>query len=424
MRNLVWVDDFIKSIKRYVFLREEDNAMIIIPNQVYSLNKTGFKILKFLLSGGRIKNMEKSLDERKKEDLFYFFCDLRALLTGCLRENEKRKAVEHIEYREDFFIYPVISELALTYKCNLNCKFCYAGSQNTLKELNTEEMKEILKKIRNQAKVPFVSFTGGEPLLRKDIFELISYAEKIDLRTNLITNGTLINKRLAEKLKKAGLESAQVSLEGPEKVHDELTGIKGSFEKTIKGIENLKEHGIRIHTNTTLNRVNIPHVFELINIIKSLGLDKFSMNLVIPCGSADKYKDIWVKYSEIGEVIKKIKDYSNKKGLKFIWYSPLPFCVFNPVKESLGGKGCAALKGLLSIDPEGNIIPCSSFYEPVGNLLKENFEKIWFSPKSGFYRKREFADEECKKCELFEKCTGACILYFRKIGYGEIKKRI
>jgi len=424
LRNLLWIDEFIRSIKRYMFLREEDNVMIIIPNQVYSLNKTGFKILKFLLSGGKINEIEKFVDDKKKKELFYFFCDLRAILTGCLKENEKRETINYLEYNEDFFRYPVISEFAVNYRCNLNCKFCYAGSQNKDKELNTKDIEKILEKIRYQAKVPFVSFTGGEPLLRKDIFELISFAQKIDLKTNLITNGTLINEKIARKLRNSGLESAQVSLEGPESIHDTLTGVKGSFQKTITGIKNLKREGIRVHTNTTLNKVNIPHVFELIDIIKSIGLDKFSMNLVIPCGSADKNKDIWVKYSEIGKVIKKVKNYSNNKGLKFIWYSPLPFCIFNPVKQGLGGKGCAALKGLLSVDPEGNIIPCSSFYEPVGNLLEQDFESIWFSSKAEFYRKRKFAGSECKKCELFEKCTGACILYFRKMGYEEIKKRI
>jgi len=424
LRNLLWIDEFIRSIKNYIFLRKEDNVMIIIPNQVYSLNKTGFKVLEFLFSGGKIRDIEKFIDDKKKEELFYFFCDLRAILTGCLKENEKRKTINYLEYSEDFFRYPVISEVAVNYRCNLNCKFCYAGSQNKDKGLSTKDIKKILKKIRYQAKVPFVSFTGGEPLLRKDIFELISFAQKIDLKTNLITNGTLITVEVAEKLKRAGLESAQVSLEGPEKVHNEITGVRGAFEKTIRGIKELKEKGIRVHTNTTLNKMNIPYVFELIDIIKSIGLDKFSMNLLIPCGSAYKNKDIWVKYSEIGEVIKKVKNYSNKKGLKFIWYSPLPFCIFNPVKEGLGGKGCAALKGLLSVDPQGNIIPCSSFFEPVGNLLKEDFEKIWFSEKAQFYRKREFAGEKCKKCELFEKCTGACVLYFRKIGYEEIKRRI
>ncbi len=290
--------------------------MIIIPNQVYSLNNTGFKILKFLLSGGKIKDIGEFIDERKGKELFYFFCDLRSIITGCLKENEKREAINYLEYIENFFNYPVISELALNYRCNLQCKFCYAGSQNRKEEMNTKEIKRILEKIRYEAKVPFVSFTGGEPLLRKDIFEFISYAEKINLRTNLITNGNLITLGVAVRLKKAGLESAQVNLEGLKKIHDELVGVKGAFEKTIRVIKNLKEKGIRVPTNTTLNKINIPYVFELIDIIKNLELDKFSMNLIIPCGNADK--NIWVKYSETGEVIKKIKDYSNKKGLKFI----------------------------------------------------------------------------------------------------------
>ncbi|GAI83859.1 unnamed protein product, partial [marine sediment metagenome] len=105
-------------------------------------------------------------------------------------------------------------------------------------ELNTNDSKKILFKIYNEAHIPSVSFTGGEPLLRHDICELVEYASHIGLWTNLITNGTFLNAAIVKKLKKVGLSSAQISIEGPNPaIHDNITGVQGSFDATVAGIK-------------------------------------------------------------------------------------------------------------------------------------------------------------------------------------------
>jgi MoaA/NifB/PqqE/SkfB family radical SAM enzyme len=155
--------------------------------------------------------------------------------------------------------------------------------------MSTAEVIRIFEIIRHQAKVPSVSFTGGEPLQRTDIVRLTAEAVKIGLRVNLITNGTMLaDSTLAEELKKSGLNSAQVSLEGPNaEIHDKLTNTPGSFEKTVKGIAALQQAGVHVHTNTTVNALNVDHLEGLVEFAANeLNLPRLSMNLIIPAGTA------------------------------------------------------------------------------------------------------------------------------------------
>ncbi|MEO0161609.1 MAG: radical SAM protein [candidate division WOR-3 bacterium] len=413
--DLEWVDGFIKEIKPYIYVRELDNLLILIPNQVYKLNQSGVAILNYLLKGNSIKNLIELTgdDDEKRKDLYYFFCDLRAIVRGCLKEGEKRESVSYYEFKSDLNDYPILSEIAVTYRCNLNCEFCYVGHKD-YPELKTADLKKIIFKIYNEAKVPSVSFTGGEPLLRKDIVSLVEYANKIGLWTNLITNGTMLTKELVRSLKKAGLKSAQVSLEGPNgEIHDRITGVKNSFAKTIAGIKYLLEERIAVHTNTTISRHNINHLEGILLLIKSLGLKRLSMNLMIPCGSAERRSDLWISYSEVGPHILKIKNHAQKENIQFLWYSPIPVCKFNPIAHGLGNKSCAAITGLLSIDPMGNILPCSSWREPVGSLLKSSFKEIWHSPMLSYFKNADYAPAECHKCPEFSICKGACPLFWK-----------
>jgi radical SAM protein with 4Fe4S-binding SPASM domain len=423
--DLRWVDDFVQKIRPYVYVREVDRLLILIPNQVYRLNESGLRIMTYLLSGRGIDELLHllSTDTAKRRDIHYFFCDLRAVISGCLRENEKRHAIDYREFTGDVNKYPVLSEVAVTYRCNLDCEFCYVGD-HCEKELKTSDVKKILFKIYNQAGIPSVSFTGGEPLLRNDIAKLIAYAADIGLWTNLITNGTLLDDASVKSLKDAGLSSVQVSVEGPDcEIHDLITGRQGAFDLTIRGIELLKNAGIPVHTNTTLSKHNIAHANGIVLLTKRLGLSRMSMNLLIPCGRALERKNIWTFYSEIGDHILGVKRFAEKQDIKFLWYSPVPLCKFNPIAHGLGNKACAAITGLLSVDPMGNVIPCSSWREPVGSLLEQNFHDIWQSYRLDYYKNADYAPSECRRCENYAACKGACPLYWQACGKKEIRGR-
>lgn len=422
-----WVDDYLACVRPYFDVREEDSLLIVLPNRAVKLNRTGFRVLQLLKNGGSIHQIVEKLGDRseRRRELFHFLCDFRSLITGCLGEGQNRKAVEVVSHAESFNILPVLSEIAVTYRCNLQCRFCYAAcgcqKKTSSGEMSTDEIVHILKMIREEAKVPSVSFTGGEPLVRPDIEEMVSSARRIGLRVNLISNGTLLagNDRV-EKLREAGLNSAQISLEGPNAaVQDKLTGVAGSFEKTLEGIKMLAKAGIHVHTNTTVNSVNASHLVDLVGLVARLGLKRMSMNMVIPAGSAAD-TGLQVSYSEIWSIIEPVRAEARRLGVEFMWYSPTPMCILNPLAEGLGNKSCAACDGLLSIAPNGDVLPCSSYPKPVGNLLEKPFAEIWSSATALFFRRKNFAPSECAGCGDFAACTGACPLYWNVMGTTEL----
>lgn len=428
--QIKWVEDYIKNIVPYLYIRETDNLLIKIPNEAYKLNPQGTRILKRLLRGESIYSVIDRYDDKEKvsRDIHNFFCDLRAVLKGCFHEQDSRRAVEKIPFSLPFNTLPVLSEVALTYRCNLQCRFCYASCGCTktkgFPELPARSVKEILAVIKNEAEVPSVSFTGGEPTLRCDLCELISFAKSLGMWTNLITNATLITQDLARSFKKCGLDSSQVSLEAAdEDIHDSIVREKGAFGRTLKGLKHLKEAGIRVHTNTTISALNKNHLLKIPELIKEIGIDKLSMNMIMPEGSAlDNIDDVIVTYTEIGDIVLGVFNHAQKLGLEFMWYSPTPVCIFNPIIHGLGNKGCAACDGLLSIAPDGNILPCSSYPQSMGNILtmKGRFREIWKGPRFEFFQEKKFAHKICRKCEHLSVCNGACPLYWKQLGYKEL----
>jgi radical SAM protein with 4Fe4S-binding SPASM domain len=315
--------------------------------------------------------------------------------------------------------YPVLAEIALTYRCQNRCTFCYASAPERGKKtpaMNTTQVKQVIDKIVDQAHVPSLSYTGGEPTVRRDLPELVSYARQRGLWVNLITNGIRCARpEFVAALAQAGLDSAQVSLEaGDAATHDHVVGRSGAFERTLLGIRNLQQAGIRTHTNTTINLHNRDALHGLIDLVSSLGLQHMSMNMVIRTGDAVGTPDLG--YAQIGDLVLDLKAYAEGRGVKFVWYSPTPYCLFNPAAYGLGSPACSAADGLLSIAPDGGVLPCSSFEHGVGNLLLEEFGAIWERQAARYWREKRFLPPGCKGCEYAALCCGACPLYWDEQG--------
>lgn len=431
--DLKWVPKFMREIRDYFFVRPEDNLLILRPNKVMHLNATARTMLQLLLAEETPEGVVKQLTTRFEvdnqkvlNDLAAFVDDLRNIVSGNQNIYSYQTA-KILPFGTGDIKYPVLSEIALTYRCNNKCRFCYAFSPyRDSGELSTDEVKRVIDILVNDAKVPSLSFTGGEPTLRKDIFELIEYGREKGLRMNLITNGVLCSdKKFVENLAAADLNSAQVSIEGPDAAtHDFIVGTSGAFDRTVQGIRNLRETEIYTHCNTTICRPNVDRLEELVDFHADvLGLSYFSMNMVIYTGSAAKMRnELQITFSEIGEIVKRIQKRAKKKQIQFVWYAPTPVCLFNPIAHGLGAKMCAACDGLISIDPEGGVLPCSSFSKPVGNILTDGFKKVWYNRASLFWREKEYASEGCRECQHFDYCNGACPLYFDVMGFQEIQQ--
>jgi radical SAM protein with 4Fe4S-binding SPASM domain len=120
-------------------------------------------------------------------------------------------------------------------------------------------------------------------------------------------------------------------------------------------------------------------------------------------------------------VIESVRQAARVEGMTFYWYSPVPHCIYNPLARGLGNKSCAAMDGLLSVSPSGDVLPCSSYPMPMGNLLREGFRSVWFSPRAAHFKNKHYAPAECEGCESFRACQAACPLYWQRAGTGEIR---
>lgn len=327
--------------------------------------------------------------------------------------------VQRVEPFTQEFSAPLRVDLALTFRCQNNCVHCYAGGPHETSELTTKEWKEVID-LLHQIGVFILTFTGGEPTLREDLPELLLYAQNKGLVTGLITNGRkLKDKTYVETLEKSGLDFVQVTLESHKpKIHDLVTATKGSWKETVAGIRNIIPTQIYATTNTTLNKYNASNFLETIDFLKGLGVAAFGCNSLIYSGKANGVsKEFALPLETLGELLPKVHDKANQLGLKFLWYTPTQYCRLDPVKLGLGVKSCTAAKINMCVGPNGDVYPCQSYFESLGNILKDDWKKIWNHPLCMSLRAREYAPEKCMECPQLSLCGGGCPLELKETKY-------
>ena len=427
--------ELVKSTREYIYIRPEDRLIILRPNKVHHLNETATVMLKELYNGDGSVDVNSVVcrvaeeygvgEERVAEDLRNLLISVAALLNDDVCGAPLVRQAPFGSHHRDL---PVLSEIALTYSCQNQCTFCYASSPDRgrqMPEMTTEEVKVVLDRIYDEAHCPTVSFTGGEPTLRPDLAELVSYAKSKGMRVNLITNGLRsASEDYVARLAEAGLDSAQVSVEaGSAEIHDAIVQHPGAFERSSRAVHVLRGAGIHTHTNTTICGRNRSHLLDLVDYVANhLGSEYLSMNMVIRTGTALSHPEDDITYSEIGSLIRPVMGRAEEKGMRLVWYSPVAYCLFNPIEAGLGSKSCAAADGLLSVNPAGELLPCSSFERGIGDLVHRPFEEVWQSRAALYWRRKEFLPPVCVNCELKHICCGACPLYWdERGGFEELR---
>ena len=294
-------------------VRPEDELLILVPNTPIKLNRTAVRLLVSMVDERRgiAEVLAREGDTpRRRAEIHAFFTDLKAWLEGRLGEGEGRRAVVVEPFSADYCRYPVLSEVALTYRCNLSCGFCYAGcgvsgvpaGWSEQRAMADDEVCRVLDVIRRDARCPSVSFTGGEPTLRPGARALRAPREvarpqgQPDLERPA-------PRRAARRRAGRGRPRLRAALAGgrraPE-LHDALVGKPGAFDRLWQGLENLRGRGVRVHTNTTVTRRNVGRLEAIVDLVAERGLPRLTMNLVIPCGSAGGDASLHVPYSEAG----------------------------------------------------------------------------------------------------------------------------
>lgn len=307
---------------------------------------------------------------------------------------------------------PYRMDLALTYRCNNNCSHCYNDKSRQVKELPSKSWQKILEKIAQEG-IPHVVFTGGEPTLYPDLIDLAEYAENLGLVAGLNTNGRkLKDVELMASLVRSKLDHIQITIESDqESIHDAMVQVPGAWKETVAGIQNAVKSGIFTMTNTTLLQSNgtEENVRQLINFLAELGVQTVGLNALIYSGEG-KNVHTGLAESDLPALLNLALQTCENNGQQLIWYTPTQYCYFDPQDFQLGVKGCSAARYSMCVEPDGTVLPCQSWYEGVGNILTDPWQKIWNHPLCSEIRERKRMPESCNICEKSQICGGGCPL--------------
>lgn len=309
---------------------------------------------------------------------------------------------------------PYKADLAITYKCNNDCPHCYNEADRLeLAAMPVEDWKKVIDRLHDVG-VPHLIFTGGEATLYKDLPELIAYADSLGPICGLNTNGRrMAHRDYARQLANAGLNHVQFTLGShrPE-IHDRMMNAK-CFEQTVQGIRNAQDVGLHTITNTTLMKMNAAEIINTIEFLHSLGIRTFAVNGMIYSGGGFDTGQA-IREELMPALLVRIRDRAAELGMKFLWYTPTMYCRLSPVELEIGAKRCNAGEYSMCVEPNGDVLPCQSFYVAAGNLLRDPWEKIWHSELFHSFRDRELdpqrhgLPEMCWKCPDLQLCGGGC----------------
>jgi radical SAM protein with 4Fe4S-binding SPASM domain len=278
----------------------------------------------------------------------------------------------------------------LTNKCNLKCVHCYIVPEPKKKELNFKKMKSILDQLSRQGCL-YLVFSGGEIFTRQDFFDIAGYARKKGFALRLLTNGTLINVKAANQIKKISPLSVEMSLYGTSPgIHEAITQTKGSFAQTIQAFKLLKERGIKTVVKSSLMRENLGEFAGLQKLAQKLGAN-FVYDPTIVARN-DRSKDVLRYKLQEGD-------------LKDFFSAQVKLSKREPVEMPDNSRICNAGLNILSISAYGQAYPCVAIRKECGDLSRESFAVVWRSAALSKIRAIRFSDLwKCKGCGLLSYC--------------------
>ena len=305
---------------------------------------------------------------------------------------------------------PLVISWNVTLRCNLKCSHCYINAKETklVDELSTDAAKMLIHQITEVSR-PLLILSGGEPLLREDIYEIIRYGADRGLRMGMGSNGMLIDDEVARKLKDAGMWTVAISLDSsiPER-HDEFRGVKGCWKSAVNAIKALKKAGIHVQVNSTVTRQNYDEVDDIMSLAEELGVENFHLFFLVPTGRGTELEDITPQMYEDMIRCTLAKTSKHKLNVK-------PSCApqFMRVAREEGidmsrwFRGCMAGLYYCRIYPSGDVTPCPYMPVSLGNIRERSFKDIWFNSKV-FKALRDFDQlkGKCKLCEYRDVCGG------------------
>ncbi len=324
------------------------------------------------------------------------------------------KNVKDIE-RKNHELIDLFWECTLT--CNAKCKHCGSSAQKRkyAGELSTQEIKDAFMQIANDmdANKILINVTGGEPMTRKDLFEVMEYAtNELGFHWGMTTNGILLTDENIEKLKKSNLETISISIDGIGKTHDDFRGVPGSYDMIISNIKKIKQANFvkHIQVTTVFHKDNITELQQLYNVMLDLNLDSWRVVSMDPIGRAKENDELLLDSDDIKKLFNFIKKYNKSKKLDITYGCPsfLGLDYENEVRK--GYFYCRTGISIASILYNGDLFVCPNVPRNKklvqGNIKTDNFKDVWNNKYKEFRSKDRTKCKECLNCQNWEYCLG------------------
>lgn len=311
----------------------------------------------------------------------------------------------------------------MTRSCNLNCVHCRAAAERGPYpgELDTGKCLEILEQIAEVGR-PIVILTGGEPLLREDVFELAQHGTRLGLRMVMATNGTLVTPEIAERMKSSGIKRVSVSIDGANaEEHDQFRKVLGAFDASIESIEWLKKAGIEFQINTTVTRHNVHQIRDILDLAVKLGAVAHHIFLLVPTGRAKEMVNQEIDALEYEKLLRWFYEMRDQVPLHLkATCAPHYYRILRQEAHAKGEKvnfdtygldavtrGCLGGTSFCFISHDGIVQPCGYLELNSGDLKKSSFGEVWRDSQI-FKRLRDFSAYEgkCGRCEYVKFCGG------------------
>lgn len=311
----------------------------------------------------------------------------------------------------------------VTRSCNLNCIHCRAAANcgPYPGELSTQKCFQLIDEIAAMSS-PVIILTGGEPLLRPDIFEIASYGTNKGLRMVMATNGTLVDDSTAKKMIKSGIKRVSISLDGKDaQSHDAFRGEIGAFTGALNGIEALKSAGMEFQINTTVTTANLKQIKDILELAKKLGAAAHHIFLLVPTGRGREMADQAITAADYEETLMWFYQESLSCEIQLkATCAPHYFRIMhqNKVKSAepkkkAGGhfhestRGCLGGISFCFISHVGQVQPCGYLELNCGNVQKQSFADIWKNSEV-FGNLRDYSKYggKCGRCEFIKVCGG------------------
>lgn len=313
-------------------------------------------------------------------------------------EKEEKEFLKTIRERAQKRRKPFSIMFELTYRCNFKCLHCYiSGSHEEKKELSTKQIFSILDEL-NEMEVFIIGFTGGEPLIREDIFEILDYASKSGFKYVLLTNGYLIDEKVAKKIKKVNVDKVDITFNAMDpEIFDGITQVKGSFKRVKKAIEILKEKGIQVEIKSTCMRINKDEIIKASKFARSLDILYRIDGEILPCRDScttwvDKYSISVEEYENLRRKVHREMFEGNRPEAKTPRRRDRMF-------------NCGVGQTAFSINPYGRMNFCLEIDYPRCNILSKSAKNCWEKIKKEVDKLNNIEDFVCKDCDLFDYCA-------------------